>query len=418
MSWVERMIENRGGVKLAGMTLVALALLIPLRMVEGLVGERQTREAGVRSEIEAQWGGEVGLAGPILEVRSDGRTLYLFPERVEAKGELDVIERYRGLFRWPTFQAAMQIEATFQVPDLDVPIDRSSAHVLLAGTGETPPESLSINAGDARVQVSGYKRFGTWLYAIPYTWGDDENLATATLKVSVPGTERITLEPSARNSEVALTGNWGAPSFEGDRLPTSRQTSNDGFEARWSLSHLGDLAFWDGLPEKWPASKVGVRLIESVSRYQVVTRTVKYAFLVIVLTFATFFLVEVVAGLHIHLVQYSLVGLALVMFYLLLLSQSEHMAFGYAYLIASGAVVALVTIYTRAILATTKHAAVCGIGLATLYGVLYPILREERYALLTGSWALFLLLATVMWVTRKTQWLNPERQAASAQQVG
>ena len=106
------------------------------------------------------------------------------------------------------------------------------------------------------------------------------------------------------------------------------------------------------------------------------------------------------------------------MFYLLLLSQSEHMAFGYAYLIASGAVVALVTTYTRAILSTSKLAAVCGIGLATLYGVLYPILREERYALLTGSWALFLLLGTVMWVTRKTQWPDPKRQPAPARQAG
>ncbi len=124
----------------------------------------------------------------------------------------------------------------------------------------------------------------------------------------------------------------------------------------------------------------------------------------IVLTFATFFLFEVMSGLHIHLVQYTLVGLALMMFYLLLLSQTEHMSFGLAYLVASGAVVSLVTFYTRAVLSTLRNALTCGAGLAGVYGVLYPILREEQYALLTGSWALFLVLASVMWATRKVEW--------------
>ncbi|MEO0813651.1 MAG: cell envelope integrity protein CreD, partial [Myxococcota bacterium] len=296
------------------------------------------------------------------------------------------------------------VKAQYRLPELRSPLDLTAVRWIFIADGEQAPSYITVGEGDARTQLPRESRYGRWLYSAPCDWGDDPEGSTANLTIELPGAERFSIRPVARSSEVALNGNWGTPSFVGDRLPTARTVEEGRFSSNWSLSGGGGTAFWGGFSEQVSPAQVGVRLLDPISRYQVVTRTVKYAFLVIVLTFATFFLFEVMSGLHIHLVQYLLVGLALVMFYLLLLSQTEHMSFEAAYAIASGAVVALVTVYTRAMLSTARNAVLCGAGLAGVYGVLYPILREEQYALLTGSWALFLLLAAVMWVTRKVDW--------------
>ncbi|MEM6732309.1 MAG: cell envelope integrity protein CreD, partial [Myxococcota bacterium] len=409
MATLPQWISNRGALKIAGLGGLALALLVPLQMVDDLIGERSSRERGVKEELGQRWGSEVELSGPFLEIPGEAETLYLLPTRNNAVVTLDVLERYRGIFRYPTYSAHIEFDAQFELPALRSSLDFARAAWVLIGEGAAPPAFLSVTDGDGtttQIARRGGDRglSGHWVYRAPANVAWNDGPATLSGRFSAPGAESFTLKPMSANATISVDGNWGTPSFVGDRLPDARRVSEDSFGAEWKLAATHGLAYWDGVPSAAQFPVVGARLLQPVSQYQVVTRTVKYAFLVIVLTFASFFLFEAVSGLHIHLVQYLLVGLALVMFYLLLLSQSEHMGFGFAYLIAAAAVVVLITTYTAAVLSNFRSGLLSGSGLAAVYGILYPILRDERYALLTGSWALFLVLATVMIVTRKFDW--------------
>ena len=138
-----------------------------LKAAEGLVGERQEREAGVKAEIELQWGGEVTLQGPLLEIPSDGRMLYLYPENSSIQADLDVLERYRGLFRHPTYQAALAVKAQYRLPDLRSPLDLTAVRWIFIVDGEQAPSTITVGEGDARSQLPRESRYGRWLYSAP-----------------------------------------------------------------------------------------------------------------------------------------------------------------------------------------------------------------------------------------------------------
>ncbi|MEO1174117.1 MAG: inner membrane CreD family protein, partial [Myxococcota bacterium] len=239
-------------------------------------------------------------------------------------------------------------------------------------------------------------------YSGPIEWSGRRT--EVKLNLTLTGAEALSFRPIARSSTVALGGDWGSPSFDGDRLPNARSVRADGFSADWQIDRMVDLVSVTAPYDLDLNPAVGVRLIEAVSDYRVIGRSVKYALVVITLTFASLLLFEVAAGVRIHLVQYALVGLALVSFYLLLLSQAEFLGFTLAYLVSSAPVVMLVTFYNQAVLGEWRRALLSGAGLSLTYAVLYPILREERFALLAGSWALFLALALLMILTRRFDW--------------
>jgi inner membrane protein len=208
---------------------------------------------------------------------------------------------------------------------------------------------------------------------------------------------------------VELQSNYPHPSFQGNWLPAERTVSDASFTARWSIPYLGR-----NYPQAWTAgesmhqaiegSRFGVDLVDPVDQYRMADRSVKYAGLFILLTFAAVWLIEVLASVRVHPIQYLLLGSALCLFYLLELSLSEHLGFLFSYAIASVAIIGMVAAYCAVILHRMSRAVVVGSGVALLYAYLYTLLMNEDYALLAGSIGLFLILAAIMYATRHVDW--------------
>ncbi len=223
------------------------------------------------------------------------------------------------------------------------------------------------------------------------------------------GSLGVFFAPLGRETNVSLASNWPSPSFQGNWLPTEFEVHAEGFNSNWAIASLGR-----NYPQKWTSqsnftkemeqSSFGVDLFVPVDVYRMSERSVKYASLFLLLTFLSLWMFEVLAQQPIHSLQYLLVGAAMCIFYLLILSISEHVGFVGTYVLASLAVAGLITAYCAAVLKSAGRALVVGTIVAALYAYLYILLNNEDYALLIGSAGLFLILALVMYLTRKTDW--------------
>ena len=217
--------------------------------------------------------------------------------------------------------------------------------------------------------------------------------------------------PFGRDTQVKINSNWPSPSFQGNWLPTNRTVNGDGFEATWNMPFLSRnySQNWKSsshLDQAATSSLFGVNMISPVDHYRMSQRSVKYQILFLFLTFATLWLFEVLIEVRIHPVQYLLVGAGMCLFYLLELSLAEHAGFVLAYVIASAAIVALVTSYCAAVLKTSRRAVIVGVVVTLLYIYLYVLLMIQDYALLVGSIGLFVALAMIMFLTRKVDWYS------------
>jgi inner membrane protein len=216
-----------------------------------------------------------------------------------------------------------------------------------------------------------------------------------------------------KETRVSLSSSWPSPSFIGSYLPLSHEVTNAGFQAKWNISYFGrgyqqywksDKVNYPNLQDSMLNSSFGVKLLLMVDHYHKTLRSVKYAVLFILLTFVAFFLFEILSKIKVHPFQYLLIGFAMSIFYLLLLSISEHLDFSYTYIIASVATIALITGYSSWILMQKKKSLVVALLLILLYAFLYILLQIEDYALLVGTLVLFIILGIVMIVTRKIDW--------------
>jgi inner membrane protein len=221
-----------------------------------------------------------------------------------------------------------------------------------------------------------------------------------------------------RDSQISLSSNWRSPSFIGHYLPVTHKIGAAGFDAQWSTSFfstnleesLHRCSDGEGQCDEFASRVLGVSFVDPVDQYLRTDRAIKYGFLFISLTFAGFFLFEVLGQLAVHPMQYTLVGSALALFYLLLLSLSEHLGFAVAYLLSSVACVALIGFYVSGILRSAKRGLGFAGALALLYGMLYALLSADDYALLMGSILVFGLLAVVMVLTREVDWTSLGRK--------
>lgn len=219
---------------------------------------------------------------------------------------------------------------------------------------------------------------------------------------------------------MRLSADWPHPSFGGRHLPATREITSEGFRAAWRISELASEGPRALAACREPGCKpleqytFGVRLIEPVDVYMQAHRAVKYALLFVLLTFSGFFLFEILRDLRIHPIQYLLVGLALAMFFLLLIALSEHMRFVYAYLIAAAACVGLIAAYLQAVLKSALRALGFAAMLTALYTMLYALLRSEDHSLLMGAILVFAVLAAVMLATRRIDWYRVSALASKA----
>jgi inner membrane protein len=226
------------------------------------------------------------------------------------------------------------------------------------------------------------------------------------MNITYNGSNKISIVPIGKTTDAKMTSNWNSPNFNGNFIPIDKKITNDGFTANWKILHFNrpfSQSYFDYLPNLNKYS-FDVDFITTVDEYQQNERASKYGFLVIGLTFLIFFLIQSISKISIHIFQYSMIGISLIMFYTLLISITEHSSFTLAYAIAGTSVVALISLYSISILKNIKFPVFIGISLSVLYTFIYVIIQLEDYALLVGSIGLFFILAAVMYFSRKIEW--------------
>tara|TARA_R110000823_G_scaffold22143_2_gene66420 strand:+ start:56410 stop:57756 length:1347 start_codon:yes stop_codon:yes gene_type:complete len=420
-----------------------LVLLIPLEFVKSLINERAYRQEEVVREINQKWGNEVLLSGPIVKIpykviseekifneksnayytktKETIENAYFFPDKLNITSNVDTKPLNRSIYESVVYSAAIGVKGNFPTidfSDTDIPEENilwEKATVLLKTTNlkgikTTPVVNLASEALSMTPQYSteylntiqsNYIANAKEIFAAPLPFSFD-------LKIN--GSESLKFLPIGKETDATMKSNWHSPSFDGNFLPedTNKEISKDGFTATWRILQINrqfEQSFFRHLPDL-SASAFGTKLIIPVDEYQKSERTAKYGILVIGLTLLVFLLIQLVSKVYIHPFQYMMIGLALVMFYTLLISISEHSNFFKAYAIAAFSVLALITVYSRAILKGFKFPLlICG-SLASLYGFIYVIIQLENYALLVGSIGLFLILAIIMFASRRIDWNN------------
>lgn len=415
---------------------LTLILLIPGLMIQDLIQERQQRSVETIEKINAKWSLAQTVCGPILAVPYtttyvdannqkilQEHILNITPENLHIDTRLFPEERYYGIYKTILYKSEIDITGNFDkiiVQKTDNSVIHWDRAFLTIGVsdlrGITDNINFTLNGKQYAAEAAGnYDRLMGKILVIGLEKADSllsgEPLNfSCSLKLN--GSSNINFIPVGKTSKVHVAGTWKSPGFIGNFSPEHTITET-GFDADWSI-----LRFNRSIPETWIDNQVetfadasfGVNLIDPVNHYQQNMRSAKYAIMFIALTFVVFFFVEILTKKRIHPIQYLLVGLALILFYSLLLSISEQINFGIAYLIASIATIGLITVYTHSIFKNSMQTGALAAMLCTLYIFLYVILQLEDVALLIGSIGLFIILGAIMFFSRKINWYKEEEK--------
>jgi inner membrane protein len=413
-----------------------LILSIPAFMVQGLIHERMMRQEEAVTEVSSKHAMEQQLTGPILTIpfrktrtalnQNTGRQetvterhyLHVLPDQLNIKGTVLPEKRKRGMYEVIVYKSNMNFAAQFDELHLDylnVAKEQIELDKAFLSIGITDLKGLSeqvkIQLNDSSfmcnpgIPVNDVIESGLHIN-VPLKVEDRR--IKVDFKLDLKGSQELMFVPIGKETRVNLTSPWKDPSFDGEFLPHTRTVSKEGFSAEWKVLHLNRNypQFWVGEKNSLSDSAFGVDLKLPVDVYQKSMRVAKYAMLFIVLTYLVFFFVEILNKVLIHPIQYILVGLALVLFYILMLAFSEHIYFDWAYLLAALMTIGLIYFYARAILKSGKLAAMTAAILTILYSFIFVIIQMQDYALLVGSIGVFLILAVTMHFSRKIDWFD------------
>lgn len=447
------------GLKLLLVCLLAFLMSIPALFVFGLLMDRTHRAETVATEVGGLMGGPQTFLGPVIAVpytrvvgeglsaRSENSVWHIFPTqgRIEAATASDV--RRRSLFKVPVYQAELNWTARFDLTQAgrEAPqganLDWSRAEILVGasdprgarsdislslggravstGPSIIEPTSGLIPPDDGRnvtVRGDGLKLFGAPLKNETGAVLDRSGSLDVSGKATFTGARRITLLAFAGTTTAMIRGDWKSPSFNGGFLPAGQSVKGDGFNADWSVPYVARGVPAEGGGDalsRLGATEMGVSFVEPANPYQSVSRSLKYAPMFIGLVFLAFFLFETTTGRRVHAAQYILIGLAQVIFYMLLLSIGEHLGFDPAFLIAAVATVGLISAYAGWTFESRAQGVRALVAFTFLYGLIYVLMRLEDYALLVGAVASFAAIAAVMYFTRRIDWYGVTGQTTS-----
>ena len=422
--------SDRMLLKLILIGLLSVILLIPQQIILHVVNERNATQVEAEKEVEQMWSAPQRVIGPVVRIpakKNTAKDIYLLPESLQVKGDVKAEKRHRGNFDVTVYTADLTLDGNLQLPDVseykDSIYDISKAEVLISLSdfrGLSENVVLRLNGKDYTMKSDKDEELGSVLCCrVPASEIRDSASATYSVRLPLKGSESLMFLPVGNITFVQLTSNCATPSFQGNFLPDSRTVSDTGFTATWKVLSLNrdfgqSVTRWvdygDGGSHSVSMDKneFGVMMRVPVLQYQQTTRTVKYAYLFIFLTFATVFFVEYRRQTPIHPVQYLLIGAALLVFYTLLLSFCEHIPFLWSYLIAMLMTIVLITGYLAGILKIRKTALMVGALLFALYVFMYVLLQMETYALLFGSLGIFVILAALMYASQKVKWYKAE----------
>lgn len=433
-SWLKRSVMLRMTI-IGGLT---FAMLVPSVLIMGLISEREQTRTNAIAEVSEKWGTRQTLAGPMLtlpfkrNIRTENgetRTVIeharLLPAMLAISATVSPEVRYRGIYQVTLYNAIADLRGTFSLEGLGA-LNIKTEDVLWEEA------SLTFGISDLKgVKEAVNVRWNNRVFPAEPGVGTDNALRSGinikpmlsfgqadhefAVSVNLNGSEQLEFVPVGKVTNVTVSSPWTSPSFVGRFLPDERMVRETGFDAKWNVLDLNR-----NFPQQWISERLsgdaeqvqldrftfGVKLITPADQYHQTFRSAKYAIMFIALTFLAFFLTEILTKRVGHPIQYALIGFALVLFYCLLLSLSEHLSFVTAYLISSAAIVALIGGYSRSVLGTNRFAATISLLLGLLYAFLFVILQAEDYALLFGSMGLFAVLALVMYLTRRIDWYS------------
>jgi len=421
--------------------LLVFLMLLPLDMITKTVDDRRMQYHSVLTNIAKTWGQQQKISGPALLipytekhitrkviVQKDGteqtvnktsyshHTAIVLPESLDIQAHLNKQQRKRSIYNALVYSADLKIKGHFLQPNiagLSSSIDQINWDKawLVLGLSDTQAinriSTLQWSSQQAAFEpgtrITHYIKNG---FHAPLKLNSKGTQYTFSLDLNVNGSEGFYFEPFGKTTKVKVSSDWPHPSFQGSVLPKNHDINDQGFSATWIVPHLARNypQIWSLQTENFNIHKfvAGVNLFEPVTLYSKITRAIKYAALFIGLIYIIFLIFELAIKRSLHLFQYTLIGLAMSLFYLTLLSLAEHIAFLNAYLISTTIIVLMISLYVHATLRKISQTALIAGLLSSLYGFLYILLRLEDFALLVGTGLLILVLAVVMYLTRKT----------------
>lgn len=419
-------------VKVLIIGIITIALLIPKFMILDLIGQRQHTAEQSSKEVMQSWSLAQIVRGPVLAVPYIDRSVdssgketteenefYLLSEKLEINGEIFPEKRKRSIYETVVYESEIKFTGHFSISGLS--------------TLKIPEENILWNKAKILVAIQDLRGISN---RVDFNWKDsvyafspgmdNKLLGSSGISLQMPhlsmqdfpadfqfslhlkGSESLNFAPLGETTELTLKSTWNDPGFTGNFLPAEHAINKDGFTANWKV-----LDFNRNFPQEWKNNEFqvtnadfGVNLVTVADHYQKSSRAAKYGILVILFVFLAFFLNEIITKQKVHPFQYILVGFAVLVFYLLLLSISEQIGFNPAYLIASASVLIMVLLYSRSFLKNWLNAGIQTLILAFSFGFIFVLLQLENYALLAGSTGLFVVLALTMFFTRKINWYN------------
>lgn len=436
---------------------IALLLLIPMLYVKNLIFEREKRQQEAALEITGKWAGPQNLIGPVIavpfwksvedtahKVYTTRHTAYFLPDELSINATLNPKEKHRGIYKVMLYDTKIDLSGTYSSPafeKLNIAADKliwSEAYVRFSvADNKGLNDQIKLKWNDSILELTPVANSEDGMTApLKISSADDLKNIRFSATVDMNGSGQLFFTPVGKSTTVQVNADWKNPSFTGNMLPQKTEISNKGFNATWkSMSHrrnfpqqwVDNTFSFDYIFPRTPTaaetdhaeriytstsgkvssvaeSSFGVNLFIPVNGYQKTLRTVKYSLLCILLTFTAFFLVETTSKKSIHPFQYGLIGLALILFYTLLLSFMEYTGFNPAYLIASAATIGLIAWFVKSILKSGRSTTILSVVLVLIYSYIFSLLQLQDYSLLLGSIGLFITLAIVMYFSRKLQW--------------
>ncbi len=434
-----------------------LLLLIPLLIVAGLVSEREGRSREVMAEVSRTWGGMQQLTGPfivvpymvhieskdgdkVLQITQERRAVFL-PEELNIKGDGRSAVLHRSIFDVNVYTASLAIDGSFAVPDIAT-VDPNATSVrwreailvlaLSDVSGLKEAATLTVNGREQLPFSPSVGLPGSYMNGMHVRLSGSPSLIDGEAPIKAfsfhadlvfSGSSSLNFAPAARETKVEISSDWPHPSFTGAFLPVDREIKADGFSAKWRVPHLARSVphAWglaDGGLDRFSNHQFGVTFYQPVDFYDLVMRAVKYGVLFLAVGFMGVFVLELLSGKRVHPVQYLFVGIAMIFFYVLLLSLAEHIGFSKAYALASGATGGMLALYVAKALNSPGSGFIMAGLFALLYGFLYFILQLEDYALLAGALLGFAALTAVMFATLHIDWSGLGGAGSGADEVG
>jgi inner membrane protein len=422
-------VKTSVGIKMLIIGGLVILLLIPSLMIHFIIYERENRRREVVRDITSKWGEIQQITGPVMSIPVEYQQkdnygnlktctlyIYLLPDSVSFQGELYPEVRYRGIYQITLYNSSLAVTGNFNLSNIkDLNLKNGTLQyqdaVLefavsdLKGVTEQIQLKWNGQAFDAEAGILYCSTLQKGFHIKSPLSAELQNYPF-TFDLHLNGSEEIRFTPIGKQTQASLAADWQHPSFTGDFLPKQRTILDNKFQAEWTVLNLNrnlpQVSFDTSFAFDW--TFFGVQLLYPVDQYQKTTRTVKYAIMFISLTFLAFFLIEVLSRKLLHPIQYLLVGLGLILFYILLLSLAEHLSFPLAYLLASFGLILKISLYSKAILHDRRFMLIIAGVLSLLYGFLYVNLQLQDYALLIGSLGLFIILSIVMYITRNINW--------------